>query len=163
MSREGGGGAPSGERNDSSPNHKEREFLSVVSEVLQSDADLESVTREGGSSQVEGEVSRQMQQSQSVPWEVEGAEREEEDLQEYTADDSAANQSDDSRTCDVCHKVFKYPYLLKIHSIAHSDEKPNICPHCTFRCKWRSTMKYHITRMHFDATGSSSKSMQTPR
>mmetsp|Transcript_9132 Transcript_9132/g.27478 ORF Transcript_9132/g.27478 Transcript_9132/m.27478 type:complete len:164 (-) Transcript_9132:489-980(-) len=163
MSGEGGDAVPDRDYNDSSPNHKEREFLSVVSEVLRSDADLERITRESGSGQVEEKVSRLMEQSQTAPMEIEGAEREEEDLEAYIPEESVSNQGDGSRTCDVCHKVFKYPYLLKIHSIAHSDEKPNECPHCTFRCKWRSTMKYHITRMHADVAGSSSRSVPNPR
>jgi len=54
----------------------------------------------------------------------------------------------DDRTCKICGKRVRYPYLLKIHNIAHTDLKQHQCQYCDFRCKWRSSMTYHVNKFH---------------
>ncbi|KAJ8906434.1 hypothetical protein NDN08_002927 [Rhodosorus marinus] len=62
--------------------------------------------------------------------------------------ESPTTGSVDDRTCKVCGKRVRYPYLLKIHNIAHTDLKQHQCQYCDFRCKWRSSMTYHVNKFH---------------
>lgn len=143
----------------------EADFQSVLREVLQSDAELD---RPLNPEQAEAEPIERGEVEELLTSAAEGAESGlgagDDEMRDYfdvmsnlrnaveTQSAGSSTVGDESRTCPVCQKHFRYPYLLKIHSIAHTDAKPNSCPYCSFRCKWRSTMKYHISRFHSEGT-----------
>eukprot|EP00188_Purpureofilum_apyrenoidigerum_P001616 Plantae.Rhodophyta-Purpureofilum_apyrenoidigerum.ctg1906.p1 GENE.Plantae.Rhodophyta-Purpureofilum_apyrenoidigerum.ctg1906~~Plantae.Rhodophyta-Purpureofilum_apyrenoidigerum.ctg1906.p1 ORF type:complete len:250 (-),score=34.81 Plantae.Rhodophyta-Purpureofilum_apyrenoidigerum.ctg1906:288-1037(-) len=50
-----------------------------------------------------------------------------------------------NRKCDKCDMMFEYPYILKLHSRKHGDEKPHRCnqANCGKSFKWRTSLLAH--------------------
>eukprot|EP00188_Purpureofilum_apyrenoidigerum_P005085 Plantae.Rhodophyta-Purpureofilum_apyrenoidigerum.ctg629.p1 GENE.Plantae.Rhodophyta-Purpureofilum_apyrenoidigerum.ctg629~~Plantae.Rhodophyta-Purpureofilum_apyrenoidigerum.ctg629.p1 ORF type:complete len:195 (+),score=15.48 Plantae.Rhodophyta-Purpureofilum_apyrenoidigerum.ctg629:61-645(+) len=47
-------------------------------------------------------------------------------------------------TCDICGKMFKYPYNVANHRRVHNGEEPYVCKYgCDMRFRWLTSKKNH--------------------
>ena len=47
-----------------------------------------------------------------------------------------------------CHKKYSTSHNLKLHLMAHRNEKPYVCPQCQHRFTDNSQMKRHSKKVH---------------
>ena len=48
----------------------------------------------------------------------------------------------------TCGRGFKTQQAFNAHSLIHTAEKPIQCEHCSYRCRQKSALDWHITRRH---------------
>ncbi|CAH1270606.1 ZNF653 [Branchiostoma lanceolatum] len=51
-------------------------------------------------------------------------------------------------SCPVCLKVFRHKPNLNVHMRMHSGETPFKCPHCEYRGRQQSALKWHMKKHH---------------
>ena len=73
-------------------------------------------------------------------------EEEEEEEEEITVRKGAKRKR--GHECDVCEKVFRYPFYLARHMRTHTKEKPYKCDVCEKRYRYAQSLRYHMRTQH---------------
>ena len=50
--------------------------------------------------------------------------------------------------CSTCGRGFKTRHALHIHNMIHTGEKPIRCKICSYRCRQKTALDWHITKRH---------------
>ncbi|XP_046369476.2 axoneme-associated protein mst101(2)-like [Haliotis rufescens] len=65
-------------------------------------------------------------------------------------------------TWPECGKSFRHSDNLKVHQRQHTNEKPIKCTMCSFSCRQRNSLQWHIKRHHTQKPGEDSEQPREP-